>query len=352
MLNLLPLALLLFSFPASPAPPKPAPARTYLVNLAVPGNTRSMDGIRLETGSPETLTDGDPATIWRKLPFRREFVILTRFSEPTLVEWVWIRAEEPSTSAPRSIQVLAGDEPAGTFRNLSYDEHGIALLRIPPKKVRELEVRIFASYGPSPGIRDYALFGEKKKTLPPDRVAKGAEIPGGRIHMLLVDLGKPVTLARIVIKHAGVRENPAWNTRVFRVTGSLDKKGPYTPLFDWVRGNTEKVTEHGFPPRKVRFLRLEIPQAEQEGNGAARIYALEAYDREGKNAALVSKGARAWATSTTNRRELPRFAIDGRDDTKWCGRVETIRPLPGTAPDRFLLLPGRIGSLPLVTPLQ
>ena len=170
--------------------------------------------------------------------------------------------------------------------------------------------------------------------------------------MLLVDLGKERTLSKIVIKHAGLRENPAWNTKVFRVTGSSKKEGPYTPLFDWVRNNAKKITTHVFPPRKVRFLRLEIPQAEQDGNGAARIYAVEAYDPSGGNVALVSKGARAWATSTVNRRELPRFAIDGRDDTKWCGRVEAIQPLPGMAPVRFLLLPGRIGSLPLVTPLQ
>ncbi len=351
MLPILSLPILLL-FP-SPAPPKKAPpARTYLVNLAVPGNTRSMDGIRLKTGSPETLTDGDPATIWRKLPFKREFVILTRFPEPTLVEWVWIRAEEPSSSAPRSIEVLADDARAGIFRDISYDERGIALFRIPPRKVKELEVRIFASYGPSPGIRDYGLFGEKKKTLPPGKVALGAEKPGGRIHMLLVDLGAPKTLSKIVIKHAGIRETPEYNTSDFRVTGSLERKGPYTPLFDWVRGNRKKITEHAFPPRKVRFLRLEIPKAEQEANGAARIYAVEAYDTTGHNVALVSRGARAWATSTTNRRELPRFAIDGRDDTKWCGRVETIRPLPGMPPERFLLLPGSIGSLPLVTPLQ
>ncbi|GEM_PF-4069337 len=346
------LAFLFLPLLPSSAPPKTPAARTYLVNLAVPENTRSMDGIRLKTGGPKTLTDGDPATIWRKLPFPGEFVILTRFPEPKLVEWVWIRAEEPSTSAPRSIEVLADGARAGTFRNISYDEHGIALLRIPPGKVRELEVRIFASYGPSPGIRDYGLFGEEKKTLTPDRVARGAEAPGGKIHMLLVDLGAPRTLEKIVIKHGGFREIPEYNTSVFRVTGSMEKKGPYTPLFDWVRGNRKKITRHSFPPRKVRFLRLEISKAEQEGNGAARIYAIEAYDASGHNVALASKGARAWATSTTNRRELPRFAVDGRDDTKWCGRVETIRPLPGMAAIRFLLLPGRIGSLPLVSPLQ
>ncbi len=353
MSPVLSLPVLFLLFPSPPAPRPPVRARTYLVNLADAGNTRSMDGIRLTAGSPKALTDGDPSTIWRKIPFPREFVVLSRFPEPTLVEWVWIRAEEPGSSAPRSLEILADGKRAGIHENVSYDEHGVALFRIvPPRKVRELEVRIFASYGPSPGIRDYALFGAGKIRLAPGQVTARPEGPGGKVHELLVDLGSKRTLVKIVIRHAGTRENPAWNTRIFRVTGSLEKEGPYEPLFDWVRNNEKSVTTHTFPPRTVRFLRLEIPQAEQEGNGAARIYALEAYDSSGKNVALVSRGARAWATSTVNRRELPRFAVDGRNDTKWCGREEAIRPLPGMAPHRFLLLPGRIGSLPLVAPLQ
>ncbi|MFD4789719.1 GH92 family glycosyl hydrolase [Streptomyces sp. NPDC058459] len=90
-----------------------------------------------------------------------------------------------------------------------------------------------------------------------------------------VDLGAAKPVRTITIRHAGAGgESTALNTRDFDIQVSSDGTSWSTPV--QVRGNTASVTNHSVNVT-ARYLRLQISAPEQGGDGAARIYEVEAY---------------------------------------------------------------------------
>jgi predicted alpha-1,2-mannosidase len=127
---------------------------------------------------------------------------------------------------------------------------------------------------------------------------------------LQVDLGARATLTKIVLQHAGAGgENPAWNTRDFKISVSGDGRA-WQSAVD-VKGNKENVTTHPLGRVAARYLRLDVITPTRNKDLAARIYELQAYDDQGAN---VAHGKRATADSSCNAGEGPEKAVDGGDE--------------------------------------
>jgi predicted alpha-1,2-mannosidase len=127
---------------------------------------------------------------------------------------------------------------------------------------------------------------------------------------LEVDLGSSATLTKVVLKHAGSGgENPAWNTRDFKISLSPDGHA-WTPAVN-VTGNKESITTHDLPKLPARYVRLDVITATRTKDDGARIYELEAYDARGTN---VARGKHATADGACNANEGPEKAVDGGDE--------------------------------------
>ncbi|MGH9159149.1 MAG: glycoside hydrolase family 76 protein [Vicinamibacteraceae bacterium] len=99
------------------------------------------------------------------------------------------------------------------------------------------------------------------------------------LYWLRLDFGKPVSIGRIVLKHAGAGgENPAFNTRDFLLEASAD--GTVWRVLADVTGNVANKTTQRFRVTSTQYLRLTItvPQSSPDFV-AARIYELEVYRR-------------------------------------------------------------------------
>lgn len=92
---------------------------------------------------------------------------------------------------------------------------------------------------------------------------------------LQVDLGRPQTVHRFTVRHAGAAgEDTAMNTRAFRIATSLDGRA-WTLAAD-VRGNTDSVSVHDVSPRMARYVRMDVTVPSQRPEDpATRIYELE-----------------------------------------------------------------------------
>ncbi len=97
-------------------------------------------------------------------------------------------------------------------------------------------------------------------------------------YWLTVDLGAPVTIGRIIVRHAQAGgESAAWNTRDFSL--STDDASPKTVLAS-VTGNTHGVTIHRFTEITAQRVRLDITAPQTDPSTvAARIDELEVYAR-------------------------------------------------------------------------
>lgn len=97
---------------------------------------------------------------------------------------------------------------------------------------------------------------------------------------LQVDLGSAVTVSTVVVKHAGLGgETTGWNTGAYSVQVSTN--GTSFTTVATVSGMRSSRTVHQFAPVSARFVRLNITTPTNNGNGAARIYELEAYGGSG-----------------------------------------------------------------------
>lgn len=86
---------------------------------------------------------------------------------------------------------------------------------------------------------------------------------------LSLDLGTPKTVNKWVVLHAGIGgENPAWNTRNFRLQRS-DNGSTWTDV-DTVLNNTQNMTSTLCPTFTARYVRLAIDVAGTDAT--ARIY--------------------------------------------------------------------------------
>jgi hypothetical protein len=90
-----------------------------------------------------------------------------------------------------------------------------------------------------------------------------------------VDLGSAVAIRTFTIRHAGAGgEGTDLNTRDYDIQVSTDAS-TWTTVAQ-ARGNTASVSTHTVAAT-ARYVRLNVLTAEQNGNGAARIYEFEVY---------------------------------------------------------------------------
>jgi F5/8 type C domain len=93
---------------------------------------------------------------------------------------------------------------------------------------------------------------------------------------LQIDLGANTRIASVVLRHSGAGgEDPAWNTRAFKIHVSTDGK-TFTTVVN-VTDNTADVSTHKFEPVTARYVQLEVITPTQDGDPAARIYEFEIY---------------------------------------------------------------------------
>ena len=91
---------------------------------------------------------------------------------------------------------------------------------------------------------------------------------------LEVDLGDEKKIDGWLVRHAGVRENEAWNTADFRLEYRTDAKEDWK-VADSVTDNRESVTLRDFAPVNARYVRLFVTKPTHDGNEFSRIYNLQ-----------------------------------------------------------------------------
>jgi len=93
---------------------------------------------------------------------------------------------------------------------------------------------------------------------------------------LQIDLGAAVSVAKIVVYHAGAGgESIDLNSKAFELQVSTDGTN-FTPVAT-VATNQASITTHTFPPTQARFVKLVVSAPTQNGNTATRIYEVEVF---------------------------------------------------------------------------
>ncbi|MCJ8012119.1 discoidin domain-containing protein [Paenibacillus sp. KQZ6P-2] len=93
-------------------------------------------------------------------------------------------------------------------------------------------------------------------------------------HHLVVDLGEERKISGFVIRHAEAGGEPAaFNTRAYKIQVSQD--GTTWKDVVTVKDQAKAVSSHAIELTPARYVRLQIDQATQGGDTAARIYDLE-----------------------------------------------------------------------------
>lgn len=131
-----------------------------------------------------------------------------------------------------------------------------------------------------------------------------------------VDLGKNQTISKIVLGHAGYgNESASYNTKAYNIQVKADGASSYTTVVT-VTNNASGTTTHDITPVTARYVRLNITQAEQNNNYAARIYEFEVHSP--RNFAL---GGIVKADGTCGFNEGAGGAVDARYNYKWCSNT-------------------------------
>jgi len=101
---------------------------------------------------------------------------------------------------------------------------------------------------------------------------------GNKPHWLLIDLGWPIPIDRIVVRHEGAyADGDTCNTADFRLQRADNAAGPWTDLVEPIVGNRLDVTTHTFDSVMTRFVRLFVTKGTPIDNSYARIYEVEVY---------------------------------------------------------------------------
>jgi len=130
-----------------------------------------------------------------------------------------------------------------------------------------------SEYGP--GYEAWRAFDGKWSVQETDKWNSANRQEG---HWLMVDLGTPRTIHKVVLRHEGVHSRgDLYNTSAFRLQCSDSADGPWSDLTAPVEANMSNVTTHSFSPVETRYVRLSITRGEPSGNSYGRIYEMEVY---------------------------------------------------------------------------
>ncbi len=122
------------------------------------------------------------------------------------------------------------------------------------------------------------------------------------------ELKKPMFIGRISIAHAGVKEDNSLNTRKYTIEYE-DEDGKWHEVAKIV-DNKLAYTKHSFAGAVMKKIRLNVEQAEQSGNAAARIYEIELYaESETVKATFDLNGGNVSGNTANIVRTFPRHAI-------------------------------------------
>jgi hypothetical protein len=104
----------------------------------------------------------------------------------------------------------------------------------------------------------------------PSGIEKWASAPYDQAPWLEIEWREPRKLQRVVVSHAGLREDPRLNARSYRLRCLRDAPAPVLE----VRDNTDSIATHAFACEGARGVRLEWPLKAGE---QARAYEIEAW---------------------------------------------------------------------------
>jgi hypothetical protein len=106
-------------------------------------------------------------------------------------------------------------------------------------------------------------------------------VPSGKPTLTIVLPSDPLIVNRvvnkIVVKHAGVAEATAWNTRAYRIYTSPTVLYPTWTLVATETHNTSSVDTFSFPGRRTSMVRLDVDIPTLFGDPATRIYEVEVW---------------------------------------------------------------------------
>jgi len=101
---------------------------------------------------------------------------------------------------------------------------------------------------------------------------KWVSADGDRAPVVELEWDRPVKMTRVILHHAGLREEHGYDTREFTLHARV--KGAWVELAH-VHNNVLHLTTHTFPEVLTDALRLSIISPAVNGNNRARLFELE-----------------------------------------------------------------------------
>jgi|GEM_PF-168507 len=96
-----------------------------------------------------------------------------------------------------------------------------------------------------------------------------------------IDLGQDRPVRRILLRHCGVygefQKEVKLNTRGFRLLASRSAIGPWSEVAPEVKSNAQPISVFEFPPRPVRYVKVEVTDPNQGADQVARLVGIDVF---------------------------------------------------------------------------
>jgi hypothetical protein len=129
------------------------------VNLALGTQAASEDKVPIEkpADTPGMAIDGNPATFWDDRDHAPEYDLGVTFAKPTALSVLSITGWAHEDFAPKDFTLLADGKSIGEVKDAGYLANRM-IVRFPKVTCTRFALRITASYGGSPAIRELELY--------------------------------------------------------------------------------------------------------------------------------------------------------------------------------------------------
>lgn len=152
-------------------------------------------------------------------------------------------------------------------------------------------------------------------------------------HWLKLDFGGTRNISKFVLKHVGVRGDPNYNTRDFKIQGSDDGTN-WTDLVT-ITGNTSSETTHTLTsPASYRYARLYITNSNGGLDNYSRIYEFQAWG----DSSQTEKNFATYSTATADTEYSASFVASNAIDGQWANQIGDAWVSTGASSTHWLKL--------------
>jgi len=128
-------------------------------NIAPLGKATSLCGWRTDgaSGPPQAAIDNNTNTFWDEEDGKPEYRLAVAFDQTHNVNAISIVGFQHHDHVPKDFDIIADGKVVKEVRNAQYTDNYLRV-EFPPAQLKNLELKITGSYGPSPGIRELGIY--------------------------------------------------------------------------------------------------------------------------------------------------------------------------------------------------